>query len=73
MVLTGGDTAIEVCRALEADSLEVLEEVAPGIPLCELSGTRTGPIRVVTKAGGFGDRDALIKAVRVLGGKERSG
>jgi D-threonate/D-erythronate kinase len=70
LVVTGGDTAIEVCRALEADSLEVLEEVAPGIPLCELSGSRMGPIRIVTKAGGFGDRDALIKAVRVLGGKD---
>jgi uncharacterized protein YgbK (DUF1537 family) len=66
VVVTGGDTAIEVCRALQADSLEVLQEVAPGIPLCELSGARTGPIRIVTKAGGFGDRDALVKAVGVL-------
>jgi D-threonate/D-erythronate kinase len=63
MVLTGGDTSIEVCRALQGKSLEVIEEIAPGIPLCELAVPLGGSIRIVTKAGGFGDRDALVKAV----------
>jgi D-threonate/D-erythronate kinase len=66
MVLTGGDTSIEVCRALQGKSLEVIEEIAPGIPLCELTVPLRGSIRIVTKAGGFGDRDALVKAVFAL-------
>jgi D-threonate/D-erythronate kinase len=70
MVLTGGDTAFAVCRTLKVDYLEVIEEVAPGIPMCVSAGHRSGSLRIVTKAGGFGDRNALVKAVRALRGKE---
>ena len=33
MVLTGGDTAIHICRSLGAEAIEIVEEVAVGIPL----------------------------------------
>jgi uncharacterized protein YgbK (DUF1537 family) len=62
LILTGGATALSVCRALEVVDFEILEEIEPGIPLLSLGGG----LRAVTKAGGFGEEDALIKIVRYL-------
>lgn len=64
LVLTGGDTAVHVARALGATGLTLEREVEPGIPL----GRLTGPLAVpaVTKAGGFGSPDALVHALRAL-------
>jgi len=62
LILTGGATALSVCKALEVEDFEILEEVEPGIPLLSL----TGGLRAVTKAGGFGGEDALIKIVKHL-------
>ena len=66
MVLTGGDTAIHVCKALRADSIEVLDEVAVGIPLGRLAGGDCPGMRVVTKAGAFGEADAFVKAMQFI-------
>lgn len=60
LVLTGGDTANAVCRGLGAQGILILEEVEPGIPLAQLIGVR--PIRIVTKAGGFGNPNTLWRA-----------
>jgi uncharacterized protein YgbK (DUF1537 family) len=62
MVLTGGATALAVCRALGAESVEITGEVQPGVPVVALSSGA----RAVTKAGGFGSGDALIEAVKYL-------
>ncbi|VBB07687.1 Hypothetical protein LUCI_2952 [Lucifera butyrica] len=69
MVLTGGDTAVNVCRALGAGSLEILAEVVPGIPIGRLNGGPFSGMRVVTKAGAFGDDRALIKGAQAIKGK----
>lgn len=66
LVLTGGDTAIHVCRALEAQAIEIIAEVAVGIPLGRLVGGPYDGLRVVTKAGAFGERDAFVKAIRAI-------
>ncbi|EAX48753.1 type III effector Hrp-dependent outers [Thermosinus carboxydivorans Nor1] len=66
MVLTGGDIAVSVCRALGAASLSVASEVAPGIPVGFLTGGLCDGLKVVTKAGAFGGEDALVKAVHCL-------
>jgi uncharacterized protein YgbK (DUF1537 family) len=61
LVLSGGATAALVCRALEIHAIDLRLEVAPGIP-CGLA--RGGPFHqapVVTKSGGFGGPDALIR------------
>lgn len=63
LVLTGGDTASHVLRALEAEAIEVLAEVAVGIPLGRIKGGRCDGMSVVTKAGAFGESDCLIKAL----------
>ena len=66
MILTGGDVAIRICRALEAMGMELVDEVSAGIPVARLSGGVADKTKVVTKAGGFGKPDALIKAVAKL-------
>ena len=66
MVLTGGDTAIHVCRALQAEAIEVLQEVAVGIPLGRLVGGPCSGLPVVTKAGAFGKQDSLVAAKKAI-------
>ena len=66
MVLTGGDTAIHVCRALGAEAIEVLEEVAVGIPLGRLVGGCCNGLQVVTKAGAFGQDDAFVLSIQAM-------
>jgi uncharacterized protein YgbK (DUF1537 family) len=68
LVLTGGDTARAVCRHLGIGGIRLLEEMAPGIPLGQLVGPH--PLYAVTKAGAFGEEDALVKAVNKLKGSE---
>jgi len=61
LVLSGGTTAALVLRALDIHAIELHLEVAPGIP-CGLA--QGGPFHgapVVTKSGGFGGPDALMK------------
>jgi uncharacterized protein YgbK (DUF1537 family) len=71
LVLTGGETAVGVARRLGAVGIRLEGEVEPGIPVGDLIGPN--PYRVVTKAGGFGEPDTLVKVVeRLLGdGKDR--
>ncbi|MBP2652503.1 MAG: type effector Hrp-dependent outer protein [Firmicutes bacterium] len=77
MILTGGDTAACVCEKLGAEAIEVVAEVAVGIPLGLLVGGRCDGLKVVTKAGAFGEeaafscaRDAL-KGGEIYGGNTR--
>lgn len=66
LVLTGGGTASAVCDALGARSLWLAGELEPGIALARLIGGRADTLAIVTKAGGFGDADALRRAVTFL-------
>jgi len=61
LVLSGGDTASHVCRALGAQWIEVLSEIIPGVPHGVLHGGFAEGMRVATKSGGFGAPDALIQ------------
>lgn len=61
LMLSGGDTAASVCRALSVEAIELRGELLPGIPLGILRGGDCEGIPVVTKSGGFGTCDALIR------------
>jgi D-threonate/D-erythronate kinase len=64
LVLTGGATAAGVARRLGAIGIELEEEVEAGVPVGALIGP--DPYPVVTKAGGFGGPDTLVRAVQAL-------
>jgi len=64
--LSGGDVALEVCRRLNVSAIRVHGEVEPGVPAGELIGGQCGGMRVVTKAGGFGTEEALVKSISYL-------
>ncbi len=66
MVVTGGETAFNVYTALDVLEVRVEEEVLPGIPVVTIVGGPACGTRVVTKAGAFGDEDALITAIEYL-------
>lgn len=68
LVLTGGDTAVHVARSVGARSIMLEEEIEAGVPLGTLIGPN--PYPVVTKAGGFGNPETLLKALQTLTGKE---
>lgn len=55
LVLSGGATAQAVLRRFDVNTLEVLGEALPGLPV-----SRSGHLTVVTKSGGFGSSDTLV-------------
>ncbi|MBZ9568987.1 four-carbon acid sugar kinase family protein [Modicisalibacter tunisiensis] len=59
LFLTGGDTAMALLRHRGVRSIEVAGEWEPGVAWGWLEGERRQP--VVTKAGGFGDDDLLVR------------
>ncbi|SRR5579871_103330 len=61
--LCGGDTASAVCQTIGATAIDLCGEIAPGIPRGILRGGAFEGRGVVTKSGGFGDADALLKVV----------
>jgi uncharacterized protein YgbK (DUF1537 family) len=66
LFLSGGDIAVEVCRRLSVSAIRVHGEVEPGVPAGELIGGQGEGMRVVTKAGGFGTEEALVKSLSYL-------
>ncbi len=66
LILIGGDTAISVANALGAYGIGIKEEVLPGIPLGIILGGDFHGLLAVTKAGGFGQEDALAEVVNKL-------
>ncbi|QVQ27194.1 D-threonate kinase [Achromobacter deleyi] len=66
VVATGGDGARSVLVALEASGIALVDEVMGGVPLGTLTGGTATGLPVVTKAGGFGTEDVLVRAVRAI-------
>lgn len=65
LVMTGGETAYQVCTALGATAIEVTGQVLPGLPAGRLV-LPSGIFALVTKSGGFGDTGALLAAAEAL-------
>jgi len=62
LVLTGGDTARQVCLRLGVRAIRLAGELEPGVPVGRLDDA--GDRWVVTKAGGFGSDQVLCEALR---------
>ena len=54
--MTGGDIAVSVIKHLKLESFKILGEIEPGLPLL-----LSKDLLIVTKAGGFGGSETLIK------------
>ncbi len=71
LFMTGGDIARATCRGLGATALQALGEVQAGVPAGLLVGGPCDGLRVVTKAGGFGDDRAIVQSIDCLRGKRK--
>jgi len=67
LVLTGGETAVSVCKKLNSWGIVLRDEILPGIPVGELVGGEFEGLNIITKAGSFGEEDTLVKAIEYLG------
>ena len=66
LVLVGGATARAFLDEAGADGLDVFGEIASGIPYGTVKGGSLDGVGFVTKAGRFGETDALAQAVDYL-------
>jgi uncharacterized protein YgbK (DUF1537 family) len=69
LILNGGDTAAFVLQSLGASSILLAGELAPGIPWGFVEGGSADGCMVVTKSGGFGEPDALVRAFEFCHGR----
>ena len=65
MVLSGGATAQVILAALGISHLTLLGAALPGLPIA-----RAGGFTIITKSGGFGERDTLVRLLASRGGHE---
>ena len=66
LVLVGGDTAFSMLTGLGASGIALHSELQPGMPMGRIVGGAAEGTDVVTKAGGFGSKDALVRVVEHL-------
>jgi uncharacterized protein YgbK (DUF1537 family) len=61
LFVTGGETLHGLLQALDATSLLVTGELMPGVPISRIAGGRWPDLTVISKSGGFGAPDLLIR------------
>ena len=66
LVLTGGDIAIKVIKAMGISGTVIKDEVLPGVASGHFISDELKNITFVTKAGAFGKKDALVKIIDFL-------
>jgi 4-hydroxythreonine-4-phosphate dehydrogenase len=70
LVATGGETARAVLDRWEIQQLRLISEVEPGLPFSAAAHWRR-ELPILTKAGGFGRPDTLLRCRRFLQQLER--
>jgi uncharacterized protein YgbK (DUF1537 family) len=66
ILLTGGDTAIKTVLNLNISGLILRDEIVHGIPYGYFADDQYRDIIVVSKAGGFGEEDAIFLVLNFL-------
>ncbi|MGV6988148.1 four-carbon acid sugar kinase family protein [Testudinibacter sp. P80/BLE/0925] len=66
LVLTGGDIAIGVAQALQAEHYRIAGEIESGVPFGYLPHTALHDIPIITKAGGFGSPGVFEKVINFI-------
>jgi 4-hydroxythreonine-4-phosphate dehydrogenase len=64
LVATGGETARALLLACDAQALNMVREIEPGVPMSLSIGEREIP--VITKAGAFGTSNTLLRCYQTL-------
>jgi uncharacterized protein YgbK (DUF1537 family) len=65
VVMVGGDTAFETFQALGVSEASVAGEIMPGVAIGTMQVDGRS-LTFITKAGGFGDANALVEIIRYL-------
>ena len=66
LFLCGGDVARSVCGDTGIQALRILGDLQPGVIAGEVVGDNYAGMRVITKAGGFGDENAMVQVAHHL-------
>lgn len=64
--ITGGETAIGFFDRIQANGVEIIEEIATGIPMMKVTGGKFENLKVITKAGAFGREDSIYYGLKKL-------
>jgi uncharacterized protein YgbK (DUF1537 family) len=64
VAVTGGQTAVALYRALEAERIDLLGAPSPGLAFGYVQTPHRPPLGILTKAGGFGAPDLFVSLVR---------
>ena len=60
LITVGGETSFKCCKAINSNSLQIIDAICPAIPLC----LDTKAQWVVTKSGNLGNSNALIDILK---------
>jgi D-threonate/D-erythronate kinase len=61
LLISGGDTTLAVLSTLRTSAIKIIGELHVGVPIGQLIGGTGSGLPVITKAGGFGDDDVLLR------------
>jgi uncharacterized protein YgbK (DUF1537 family) len=61
LLLSGGDSASTVCRALGVERIELEDQIVAGVPWGVIQGGLLDGMKVATKSGAFGGEDTLAE------------
>ncbi|MFX3617356.1 MAG: four-carbon acid sugar kinase family protein [Sporolactobacillus sp.] len=71
LFITGGDTAKGLFDVIKADGVEIIDEVAIGVPMMRIIGGEFNNVKAITKAGAFGNPDLLVYSLKKLSENNR--
>jgi D-threonate/D-erythronate kinase len=60
VIVTGGETAVALYRALDAQRIDLIGAPVPGLAMGRLRAPRHAALPIITKAGGFGDPSLFV-------------
>jgi uncharacterized protein YgbK (DUF1537 family) len=66
LIVTGGETADALLAALGCGTLTLRGALLPGIPVSDMAAPGLAPLRLITKSGGFGAPDALVRLATAI-------
>lgn len=61
LVVIGGETLACVCTVVGADSLSLVGEIMPGVPVSRIGGGLWDGVRLISRSGAFGALDFLVR------------